>query len=266
MDNPPQPHSQPLALTIAGSDSCSGAGIQADLKTFAALGVYGLNAVTCVVAETTQTVESIDPVEPAVVCSQIRLLTSSYPVAAAKTGMLYSSVHVASVCDSLPEAIPLVVDPVMVSTSGTPLLLEDAVQRYKESLFPLATVITPNLDEASFLLGEPITTRNQLEPAAKKLADSYSTAVLLKGGHLGAPEATDVLVTDTGTKIYTAPFIPGVSTHGTGCTYSAAITAHLASGLSLADAVSRAKQFVTNAITNHLRWGSIDALHHFTKS
>jgi hydroxymethylpyrimidine/phosphomethylpyrimidine kinase len=264
----------PLALTIAGSDSSAGAGIQADLKTFSALGVYGLTAVTCVVAETPGKVSRIEPVSGEIVHEQIAVLARNFPIAAAKTGLLYSAEIVEAVARAIVDSvrkidnrIPLVVDPVMVATSGDLLLCPDAIALYESELFPLATLLIPNLDEAGTLIGEPIRDLEAMRKAGKKLQKKYRVPILLKGGHLAGGNAVDLLFADDNITEFSAPFVRGVATHGTGCTYSAAITAGLASGLSLEDAVGRAKKFVTASIARHFRWTSssgrhLDALNH----
>ncbi len=260
----------PVALTIAGSDCSAGAGLQADLKTFSAHGVYGLTAVTCVVAEVPGIVTHIQPVETENLEAQLRLLFSGFPVAAVKTGMLYSKEAIALVAGTittLTKPPHLVVDPVMVATSGDALVKDDAVSAYERLLFPIATLITPNLDEAAVLLGKKITRREHLRPAADALRSRYGCAVLLKGGHLRGDEAVDVLRDATGFTEYRAPFVPGISTHGTGCTFSAAITAGLANGKSLRQAVASGKKYVTRAISQSFRWGRgknrVEALNHF---
>jgi hydroxymethylpyrimidine/phosphomethylpyrimidine kinase len=249
----------PVALTIAGSDSSSGAGIQADLKTFGALGVYGLTAITCIVAETPGRVSEIEGVNPGMVCAQIEVLLKSFPVAAIKTGLLFSGGIVSAVAQTLrghaaTATIPLVIDPVMVATSGDLLLRDDAVEAYERELFPLAALITPNLGEATRLVGEPIQNLPAMREAGAKLARKYRVPVLLKGGHLAGQDAIDLLFVAGNTVEFSEPFSRGIATHGTGCTYSAAITAGLANGLSLEKAVRRAKTFVTATIAQHLRW------------
>ena len=258
----------PVALSIAGSDSSAGAGIQADLKTFSAFGVYGLTAVTCVVAETPGKVSRIEPMSAQVVRDQMELLLASFPVAAAKTGLLCSSEIISVVALSIKKTqVPLVVDPVMVATSGDVLLNSDAVDVYDRELFPRATLITPNLDEASKLLAEEIRDQPGMERAARALAEKYGVSILLKGGHLPGKNAVDLLYHRGKTTEFSAPFLRRVATHGTGCTYSAAITAGLASGLSLEESVGRAKRFVTESIRRHFSWKSkpgaeIHALNH----
>lgn len=262
MNTPP-----PVALTIAGSDNSAGAGAQADLKTFTAHGVYGLTAITCVVAEVPGRVSAIQAVEIEVVRQQIELSLGAYPVAAAKTGMLHSRGVIELVADLFAGSkTPLVVDPVMVASSGDPLLEPDAVQAYRERLFPLAALVTPNLDEACALLGRPIGNVREMEAAGLELARRYGAAFLMKGGHLGGEEAIDLLCfADGRTADFRAPFTRGVSTHGTGCTYSAAITAGLASGLELEGAAVQAKRYVTEAVAGFFRWGRTDALNHFSR-
>ena len=262
----------PVVMTIAGSDNSAGAGAQADLKAMSALGVYAVTAITCVVAEVPGKVSAIQPIEPAIVAEQIRLLFEAYPIAAMKTGMLYSREIMERVVGELhsQRALPpLIVDPVMVATSGASLLKGDAVAYYKEALFPLATLITPNLDEAQVLVGRPISTVGELHAAGLELVDQYGCAFLMKGGHLREKVARDLLISaDGAVSEFSAPFIPGVSTHGTGCTYSAAIAAGIGLGLDLEAAVGEAKMLISTAIAGYLRWQradgkNTDALHHF---
>ena len=266
----------PVALTIAGSDSSAGAGIQADLKTFSALGVYGLTAVTCVVAEIPGKVSRIEPMSAKIVRKQIAVLLENFPVAAVKTGLLYSAEIISAVArairgtaETAMPRIPLVIDPVIVATSGAKLLRANAIELYKKELFPLATLITPNLDEAAKLLGQPIGDLATMRIAGKKLAEKYGISILLKGGHLTGNQAVDLLFANDHVIKFSAPFVRGVSTHGTGCTYSAAIAAGLASGLLLEDAIGRAKKFVNASIARRFRWTSssgknLDALNHFS--
>ena len=257
--------STPVALTIAGSDSSAGAGIQADLKTFNALGVYGLNAITCVVAETPGKVSRIEAVSTEVVREQIRVLATNFPIAAMKTGLLFSAAIISAAARSvldLRRKIPLVVDPVITATGGDPLLEKGAIAAYESKLFPIASLITPNLDEASQLLGSEIKDRQSMERAGRELRRKFKTAILLKGGHLPGKDAFDLLFADGRVIEFAAPFVRDVATHGTGCTYSAAITAGLAKGLPLTDAIGDAKKFVTKAIRNHYRWGDVHALKH----
>ncbi len=255
---------KPVVLTIAGSDSSCGAGAQADLKTFSSLGCHGLTAITCIVAETPGRVRSIQSVKPEIVRDQLEVLLAAYPVAAIKTGMLFSTPiirAVAGVLSSIKKLPPLVIDPVMVASSGDPLLKADALAAYEKHLFPLATLITPNLDELGILTGFYPASLNEMRMAGKRLAAATGSAILLKGGHLKGRTATDILLSsDWEEQEYSAPFIKGVETHGTGCTYSAAIAAGLAKGLSLPKAVAGAKKFITRAIRDSLRWGKVQAL------
>jgi hydroxymethylpyrimidine/phosphomethylpyrimidine kinase len=254
----PRTSNTPVALTIAGSDSSAGAGAQADLKTFTALGVYGLTAITCIVAETPGKVSRIQAADPEIVREQIELLLKNFPVTGMKTGLLCNAEIAAQVVRSLRKVKErrLVVDPVMIATSGDVLLAPEAIEIYERKLFPLATLITPNLDEAARLLGAPIRDLVAMHRAARTLAKKYGTAVLLKGGHLPGRRAIDVLSSGDCTKEYSAAFLPGVKTHGTGCTYSAAITAELAKGVELPRAIATAKKFVSSAIRSHFVWKS----------
>ena len=266
--------SVPVALTIAGSDSSAGAGIQADLKTFSALGVYGLTAITCVVAETPGQVLRIEGVSAELVRAQIEVLLGSFPVAAIKTGLLFSGEIVAVVAHALRAqrakqrlAMPLVIDPVMVATSGDLLLRDDAIESYERDLFPLAALVTPNLGEAARLLGESIQDLPAMREAGTKLTRKYRIPVLLKGGHLSGGNAIDLLFVEGNVIEFSAPFSRGIATHGTGCTYSAAIAAGLASGLSLEESVRRSKKFVTATIAQYRSWetpqgASLHALNH----
>ena len=264
----------PVALTIAGSDSSAGAGIQADLKTFSALGVYGLNAVTCIVAEIPGKVSWIEPVSAEIVREQIQVLLKNFPIAAIKTGLLCSAEIISAVAKAIQgkgrmsaQRIPIVIDPVIVATSGDMLLEAVAIEAYKKELFPLASLITPNLDEAERLLRTVIRDRQSMHRAGKELEREFGTAILLKGGHLRGRDAVDLLFIDGKVIEFSAPFVRGLATHGTGCTYSAAITAGLASCLALEEAIRRAKKFVTESIAQHFRWTSssgknLDALKH----
>ncbi len=259
----------PVALTIAGSDSSAGAGLQADLKTFQALGVYGLSAVTCVVAEVPGKVGRIAAVDAALVGEQIELLLANFPVAAIKTGLLFSAEIVALVATILEERapqIPLVVDPVMVATSGAQLLQPEAIELYRTRLFPRATLITPNLAEAAALTDLRVTDLEEMRVAGKQLQREYGVPWLLKGGHLEGDRAIDLFFDGAGVTEFSVPYVAGVSTHGTGCTYSAAIAAGLARGLALPAAIAPAKEFVSQAIAGHYSWetslGKIDALQH----
>jgi hydroxymethylpyrimidine/phosphomethylpyrimidine kinase len=241
----------PVALTIAGSDSGGGAGIQADLKTFAALGVHGTSAITCITAQNPKGVYGIEACSPDIVRRQIKAVFEELHPAAVKTGMLYSAPIIRAVAKSFRRrpSVPLVVDPVMVSTSGAQLLEPAAVSALRAELLPLATLVTPNLDEAEILIGAELTSVTDLRAAARTLYQYLGCAALVKGGHLrGLKEAVDIFYDGRQELLLSAPFIRGISTHGTGCTYSAAIAGHLARGCSLARAVQRAKEYITQAI------------------
>lgn len=264
-----RPLAPPVALTIAGSDNSCGAGAQADLKTFSAMGVYGLTAITCVVSEIPGYVERVQAVRPEVLRSQIRILFEAYPVAAVKTGMLYSRALLRVVSEELADRLGvfhLVVDPVMVASSGDPLLEKSAIRAYEEELLPLADVITPNLDEAAVLLGRKIRGRAEMCEAACELRAKYGAAVLLKGGHLKSREAVDVLCDGRGTREFVMPRLARRETHGTGCTLSAALAAGLARGLGLVAATGRAKKYLHRAIGRQFEWrrprGRVAALNH----
>ena len=259
----------PIALTIAGSDSSAGAGIQADLKTFSALGVYGLTAVTCIVAEIPGKVSRIEPVTAEIVQEQIEVLIKNFRIGAIKTGLLCSAEIVFAVAKAIRSAqrVPVVIDPVIVATSGDMLLAPAAIDAYEKELFPLASLITPNLDEAERLLGTELKDRRSMHRAGKELERKYATAILLKGGHLEDHAAADLLFIDGKVVEFSARKTFGVATHGTGCTYSAGITAGLASGLALKEAITQAKKFITESIAQHFRWTSpsgknVDALNH----
>ncbi len=239
-----------VVLTIAGSDSGGGAGIQADLKTFSALGVYGASVIAAVTAQNLEGVSAIQAISPAVVEAQLAQVLSGFPVRAAKTGMLFSAEIIGAVATILARQqpqLPLVVDPVFVATSGSRLIEDDAIRLLQEKLFPLATLLTPNLPEAEYLLGESIAHANDLPRAGERLARRYGVSVLMKGGHLPG-EAIDVLCCGSSQTVLRAARIEGVNTHGSGCTLSAAIAAFLARGLSLADAVREAKDYLHGAM------------------
>ncbi|HXA08343.1 MAG TPA: bifunctional hydroxymethylpyrimidine kinase/phosphomethylpyrimidine kinase [Chthoniobacterales bacterium] len=261
--------SSPVALTVAGSDCSAGAGLQADLKTFSALGVFGVTAVTCVVAEVPGRVLRIEAVDAQNVRDQIELLLAHFPIAAIKTGLLFSPEiveTVATVLEQSAQGIPVIVDPVMIATSGDALLQPAAIEGYCSRLFPRATLVTPNMAEAAALTGRRVSNLEEMRVAGNELAQKFGTRFLLKGGHLGGAQATDLLFGGTAVAEFSAPFVQGVSTHGTGCTYSAAIAARLALGDSLPEAIARAKEFVSRAIRDHFSWtnssGEVHALNH----
>lgn len=247
----PASQAVPVALTVAGSDSGAGAGIQADLKTFAALGVYGCSTITCLTAQNTQGVQDLHPVPAAFVEAQMRSVLSDMPVAVIKTGMLANSeiIHALAVTYDCCYPVPLVVDPVMVATSGDPLLAKDAVSALIEELLPRASLITPNLQEAAALLGEqPAQNISEMRSQAERLMALGAQAVLIKGGHGESGEVTDLLISPAGVETFTKPRIDTRNTHGTGCTLASAIAAGLAQGLVLPQAVSQARDFLQGAL------------------
>ncbi len=241
----------PIALTIAGSDSGGGAGIQADLKTFHQYGVYGTSVVVAVTAQNTQSVTAVHEIPVDVVTSQMAALAEDLLPHATKTGMLANPELVEAVASNIRrfEFSRLVVDPVIVATSGDRLLSVEAERTLVEQLVPLATIVTPNLHEAAALAGHPVTTIDDMEGAGRRLLDMGPQAVLIKGGHLEkSDEIVDVLVTRADTRHFVHPRLESSSTHGTGCTLSAAITAELAHGTRLGTAVEHAIDFVHRAI------------------
>jgi len=249
----------PVALTIAGSDSGGGAGIQADLKTFTVLGVYGMSAITAITAQDTVGVRDALVLAPALVAGQIDAVVEDIGCDAAKTGMLGTAEVVAAVAERLAHhAVPnVVVDPVMVAKSGDRLLDEDARVAVVERLLPVARIVTPNLPEAEELLGREIAAEEMAE-AARELCALGAGAAIVKGGHLRGGEAVDVLhdARMGETMRFSSPRIDTRNTHGTGCTFSAAIAAFLARGYRLERAVAWAKRFVTEAIRQGLPLGS----------
>jgi hydroxymethylpyrimidine/phosphomethylpyrimidine kinase len=241
----------PIALTIAGSDSSGGAGIQADLKTFAALGVYGASVITALTAQNTSGVNGIHPVPSAFVTAQIDAVFGDLDVKAVKIGMVAQPAIIDAIAAALTRwpAAPVVLDPVMVATSGDPLLSADAVAGLRTKLIPRAALITPNLPEAAALLGEPVASGEAaIADQGKRLLALGCPAVLIKGGHGQGAESIDYLVTANGTIALPAPRLSTENTHGTGCSLSSAIAAGLAKGEALETAVRNAKVFLTAAI------------------
>lgn len=247
MDNPP-----PVALTIAGSDSGGGAGLQADLKTFHAFGVFGCCAITAVTAQNTLEVAAVHRVPEEMVREQIRAVASDIPPDAVKTGMLGSAKLVETVAHAIEEhRLPnYVLDPVMISTSGHRLLDREAEETIRRKLIPLATVVTPNLHEAHVLTGLPVEGLGDLADAARAILDLGARAVLVKGGHLPGDEAVDLLLSEEGEHVWSRPRVSTAAGHGTGCTLSAALTAGLAAGRPLADAAAVAVDFVARALAD----------------
>jgi hydroxymethylpyrimidine/phosphomethylpyrimidine kinase len=270
----------PVALTIAGSDSGGGAGIQADLKTFAALGVHGASAIACLTAQNPKRVLGIEVCSPKILRQQIEAVFEELNPAAVKIGMLFSAENVLTVAKIFRRGefhesqiekirgsrrsslrIKLVVDPVFISTSGANLLEPSAMKILTEKLLPLATLVAPNLSEAEILSGQKISTIEEMRAAAKKIHSRFGCAVLVKGGHLeNARDAADLFFDGKTELLLSAPFVKGVRTHGTGCTYSASICAALALGNDLPRAVEIGKQFVTAAISRSYKIGKYFAL------
>jgi hydroxymethylpyrimidine/phosphomethylpyrimidine kinase len=253
----------PVVLTIAGSDSGGGAGIQADLATFTALGVHGTSAIACVTAQNPRAVTGIQACTAEMVRRQIEAVFAELHPAATKTGMLFSRRIVDTVADFFERHRPsvLVVDPVMVSTSGARLLKPDAIRALCHRLLPLATLVTPNLDEAKILAERPLVSVEDLRFAARFIHQRYGCGVLVKGGHLrDSAQAIDIFFDGTQELLLSAPFAKKVSTHGTGCTYSAAITAGCALGFPLEKAVALAKNFITQAIHQSIQVGNHSVL------
>jgi len=244
-------------LTIAGSDSGGGAGIEADLKTFTALGVYGMAAVTSITAQNTCGVHGVHDVPPDMVARQIDVVAEDIGVDAAKTGMLSNAAIIEAVAASVVRnrIDKLVVDPVMAAKSGDALLQEAARDAFVRDLVPRAFLITPNVPEAQLLSGLDIANEGDLRAAAERIQALGPRYVLMKGGHLRTAEAVDYLFDGDSFRPFSAPRIATRNTHGTGCTYSAAIAAYLAKGLSVADAVRRAKEYLTEAIRGNLALG-----------
>jgi hydroxymethylpyrimidine/phosphomethylpyrimidine kinase len=256
----------PIALAIAGSDSGGGAGIQADLKTFASLEVHGTSAITCITAQNPKGVLGIQACSAAIVRQQIEAIFAELSPASVKTGMLYSTDIINAVVGFFKQNTrpSLVVDPVMVSTSGARLLKASAINRLKTELLPLAAIVTPNLDEAEILVEAKLSCVEDLRAAARELRKRYGGAALVKGGHLRSlKEAVDIFYDGKQELLLSAPFIRGVSTHGTGCTYSAAITGYMARGLPLPQAVRLAKDYITQAIAQSRRAGGHSLLNSF---
>jgi hydroxymethylpyrimidine/phosphomethylpyrimidine kinase len=259
----------PVALTIAGSDSSGGAGIQADLKTFAALGVYGASVLTALTAQNTRGVRSIHLVPPEFVAAQIDAVFDDLAVGAVKIGMVAQLASIEAIAAALERWSPkhVVLDPVMVATSGDRLLAEEAIEALRARLLPLATIITPNLPEAAALLGEPVASgAAAIEGQGRRLLAMGSPAVLIKGGHGAGAESVDYLIDRHGVTALPAPRIATSNTHGTGCSLSSAIAAELAKGADLQTAVRNAKAFVSAAIAQADRFAvghGHGPIHHF---
>jgi hydroxymethylpyrimidine/phosphomethylpyrimidine kinase len=256
-----------IALTIAGSDPSGGAGLQADLKTFHQFGVYGQAVVTLVTVQNTRTVSRVELLPPDLVREQLEAVGADLPPHAAKTGALGSAELVRTIATLAAEfTFPLVVDPVMISKHGVPLMSSDARAALQRDLLPRAFLVTPNTHEAAALTGHEVRTREEAQAAARVLQTFGARNVLVKGGHLEG-DAADVLLLQSGEcQVFSAPRVDTPHTHGTGCTYSAAITALLARGAALPDAVRRGKQFIAEAIrTNPGLGGGQGPVNHFAR-
>ncbi|WP_252504488.1 bifunctional hydroxymethylpyrimidine kinase/phosphomethylpyrimidine kinase [Sporosarcina sp. Marseille-Q4943] len=249
-----------VALTIAGSDSGGGAGIQADLKTFQELGTFGTSALTAVTAQNTLGVHAVQPIETDIVIAQIEAVLNDFTVGAAKTGMLFSAEIIEAVAHTLGryERMPLVIDPVMIAKGGAALLQQSAIVALKEHLVPSAALLTPNIPEAEVLTGMTIVSMKDMEKAGERLLRMGAGAVLLKGGHrTDTPDAEDLFLSSAGDCfLMKSKRIDTKDTHGTGCTFAAAITAELAKGAPMHDAVVTAKHFIHAAIVDGLSIGN----------
>ena len=255
----------PKALTIAGSDSGGGAGIQADLKTFSAFRVFGMSVITAVTAQNSLGVQGVESLPPAFVAQQLRSVLSDFGADAAKCGMLATAPIIEAVAATLAEhpIEKLVVDPVMVAKSGDALLRPDAARSLIERILPLALVVTPNLPEAEALAGIPVSDRKEMEEAARRIHALGPRYVLVKGGHLKG-DAVDLLWNGRELRDFSAPRVDSPNTHGTGCTFSAAIAAGLARGQAIPDAIREAKAYVTKAIAEGFQGGrGVGQLRHF---
>jgi hydroxymethylpyrimidine/phosphomethylpyrimidine kinase len=264
----PRTKQRPVALTIAGSDSGGGAGIQADLKTFAAFGVHGVSVLTCLTAQNPRRVLAVEPASTRILRRQIDAVFEELRPAAVKTGMLFSARNIHVLTDFFRKwnRLPLVVDPVVVATSGARLIESTAVKVLKEKLLPLATLATPNLHEAGILIGQKLASVEDLRIAAREIHRQYGCAALVKGGHLqNEQDAVDIFFDGHTELLLSAPFIQNVHTHGTGCTYSAAITAALALGHDLPRAVRMAKSYITQVIARSYRVGKHSLLNHLVR-
>ena len=264
----PKRQKLPVALTIAGSDSGGGAGIQADLKTFASLGVHGTSAITCLTAQTPKDMTGIQACRPNILRAQIEAVLTELAPRAVKTGMLFSTPLIRVVVEffATGKHPPLIVDPVMIATSGARLLSTAAVWTMQQELLPRAALVTPNLGEAEVLIDQKLRTVDDLRQAAREIRRRFGCAALVKGGHLVAmKEAVDIFYDGRTELVLASPFIKGVFTHGTGCAYSAAIAGHVARGCDLPRAVRLAKEYITQAIAQRVTAGKHTVLNSFWK-
>jgi hydroxymethylpyrimidine/phosphomethylpyrimidine kinase len=259
----------PAVLTIAGSDSGGGAGLQADLKTFAALGVHGTCAVTAVTAQNTVGVVAVHSPPASFLTAQLNAVLSDFSVQATKTGFLATAENIAAVVAQADRLGRLVVDPVMVSSRGDRIVSAEAQHAYMATLFPRATIITPNAREAALLLGRSVTTIDDLQEAARSLHSLGPAVVVVKGGGLSGNESIDAVFDGTSSWLLPAPRVATPNNHGTGCSFSAATVAHLALGYSAADALMAAKEYVTAGLLASAAWrlgaghGPIDHMHRY---
>lgn len=255
-----------VALTVAGSDSGGGAGIQADLKTFSALGVFGTTAITCVTSQNPKGVTGIQTVDPELVSKQIRTVKDAFNIGAIKTGMLFSPGIISTVGATLLELQMknIVVDPVMMASSGARLLKEEAVDTLKKHLLPICSLVTPNMAEAGILLNQEVDNLDMMHSAAQEIYDTFGCPALIKGGHLRKTrQAIDVFYDGKEVYEFKKRFIPNVNSHGSGCTYASAIAAYLAKGKPLLKAIELAKHFVQESFEGAVTLGDTKYLNHF---
>ena len=267
MEPTAQRPSAPVALSIAGSDSGANAGIQADLLSFAANGVYGTTVLTSVTSQTPEGVDHVEALSSDSIRSQIQQVVRFYQPKAIKTGMLGDATRIEAVSQSIGQncpKTPLIVDPVMIASSGSPLLEPSAVDTLKSTLLPMAHLITPNLDEAEALLGRSLPTRSEIETAAAQLAEEYQSSVLIKGGHLPGDRLFDILASPDGTLQASEQMrIEQIDTHGSGCTLAAAIAAWIARGESIASATRRGQAYLRRAMESPLILNGRSFINHF---
>lgn len=254
-----------VALTVAGSDSGGGAGIQADLKTFTALGVFGTTAITCVTSQSPKGVTGIQTIDPELVSKQIRTVKDSFDVKAVKTGMLFSPGIISTVAATFQELQMknIVVDPVMIASSGAKLLKDEAIDTLKKHLLPICALVTPNLSEAGVLLNQEVDSVESMHIAARDIFDTFGCPALVKGGHLPKTRmAIDILYDGKDIYEFKKRYIPHVNSHGSGCTYASAIAAHIAKGKPLVKAIELAKHFVQESFENAFTLGDARYLNH----
>lgn len=259
------PHNIPVVLSIAGSDAYAGNGAQGDLKTYSALGVYGVTAITSIAAQNPEGLSAVHPIEPRAIKEQIRIICDAFPVAAAKTGLLYASEIIRAVAEADVEfGIPvLVVDPAIVASSGARLMKTEALDALRSELLPAARVVTPNVAEAEIITGRSISTVDELRSAAREIGEKYDVACVATGGRLGGESVSDVLFDEGEERMFTGPRLDATGVIGCGSAFSASLTAYLARGYLLPDAVRAAKDYVAGALERAQRIGSRRLLHYF---